>query len=285
MVEGFTDARKRLQVYLADLKGDPKPIAPSEIAFRNYYYSQPTPGGGRDNNLLEDLFSKEVEQFWPSVREATRTDTLDPHTWSRLHVMIASLRARVPAMRELIESALAEQVKGIAAKMDREGRLPPMPAGLEDIWSKINVSIDPHRSIHAMPAILQSTNTVIEGLGFEILHNRTSTPFITSDNPVAFYDPRLPEAQRLPYNLDRQPRRAELQFPIDSWTMLRGTTALKTHQGSSGPFSRTITDEAVIRRLNRCTARYAYRMAFACDRSSDSLIARDVTPRNSSRNS
>lgn len=273
-LEGFTDDRGRLQVYLADNGGPPKPIAPAQIAFRNYYYSQPTPDGGRDNNRLENLFSAEVEHFWPAAREAARTDSLDPESWARLHVMVASLRARVPAMRELIEGALAAQVRGIAAKMDREGRLPPMPEGFEDYFSKIDVSIDPHRSLHAMPSILQSTNSVIMGLGFEILHNQTSTPFITSDNPVCFYDPRLPEAQRLPYNLDRKPVRAELQFPIDSWTMLRGKTALKVHQRSRAPFSRTITDERVVRQLNRCTARYAYRISFARDRSSESTIAR-----------
>ncbi|WEK58810.1 MAG: DUF4238 domain-containing protein [Candidatus Brevundimonas phytovorans] len=273
-LEGFTDDRGRIQVYFADKGGEPQPIVPTEIAFRKYYYSQPTPDGGKNNNLLEDLFCSEVEQFWPAAREAARTNSITPESWSHLHVMVASLRARVPATRELIESALAAQVRGIAAKMDREGRLPPMPDGLDDIWSKIDVSIDPHQSIHAMPSILQSTNAVVMNLGFEILHNRTSTPFITSDNPVCFYDPRLPDSQRLPYNLDRKPERAELQFPIDSWTMLRGKTTLKGHQGSRGPFSRTITDESVVRRINRCTARYAYRMSFACDRTSETLITR-----------
>jgi hypothetical protein len=273
-LEGFANHQGRVEVYFADKGGSPQPIAPAQIAFRKFYYSQPTPDGGRDNNILEDLFSSEVEQFWPSAREAARQYAIDPTAWSHLYLMVASLRARVPATRELIESALAAQVRGITAKLDREGRLPPAPDGLEDIWSKIDVSIDPHQSIHAMPAILQSTNSVIIDLGFEVLHNRTSTPFITSDNPVCFYGPRQPSTKQLPYNLDRKPVRAEFQFPIDSWTMLRGKTALKSHQGSQGPFSRTIKDESVVRRLNRCTARYAYRMSFACDRSSDSMIAR-----------
>lgn len=248
------------------------PIAPSQIAFQNYYYSQPKPCGGRDNNLVEDLFSQEVEQFWPAAKQAAVTDTLDPQTWSHLYLMIASLRARVPAMRELIEGALAQQVMGIAAKMDREGRLPPMPTELGDIWSTLSIAIDPHQSMHAMPAILESMNAVVNGMGFEVLHNRTALPFITSDNPVVFYDPRFPESRRKPYNLDRKPVRAELQFPIDASTLLRGATSLRERQGSGRPTSREIKDDAIVRRHNRNTARYAYRMAFARDRSADRMI-------------
>jgi hypothetical protein len=37
-------------------------------------------------------------------------------------------------------------------------------------------------------------------LGFEVLHNRSETPFITSDNPVCFYDPRVPFDERMPYD-------------------------------------------------------------------------------------
>lgn len=275
-LNGFTDTQGRLQVYRSDEVSEPLSISPSNIAFQNYYYSQPSPSGGRDDHLLEDLFSAEVETHWPAAREAARNDALTPEAWSRLYLMLASLRARVPATREMIESYLAATVRATADRLDREGRLPPMPPGLEDVWSKIDVAIDPHQSLHAIPQLLQSVNLVQDAVGFEVLHNRTSRPFITSDNPVAWFDPRVPEYLRRPYKLDRADLRAEMIFPIDSWTLLRGTNALRRRQGGR-PTSRLITDDAVVRRLNRTTAQYAYRLIFAQDRSSD-RVARLFAP-------
>jgi len=269
-LNGFTDARGRLQVYRCDQNGPPLALSPNNIAFQNYYYSQPEPDGGRDDHLIEDLFSAEVESHWPDAREAARTDALTPISWSRLYLMLASLRARVPATREMVESSLAATVRETARRLDREGRLVPMPMGIEDAWSKIDVAIDPHQSLHAIPHILQSVNLIQEAVGFEVLHNRTGRPFITSDNPVAWFDPRVPEQRRQPYRIDRSDLGAELIFPIDSWTLLRGTSALRRRYGDR-PTSRSVTDEGVVRRLNRVTAQYAYRLMFAQDRSSDRL--------------
>jgi len=44
----------------------PLQMRPSEIAFERYYYSQPSPEGGHDNNTLEDFFST-IEGTWPPL--------------------------------------------------------------------------------------------------------------------------------------------------------------------------------------------------------------------------
>ncbi len=271
-LDGFTKGG-RLQVYMCDRPGPPLSLAPENIAYRNYYYSQPIPDGGRDNDRIENLFDNEVETHWPEAKAAAREDRLTPELWARLYLMLASLRARVPATREMIETALAAQVRVAHDKLEAAGRLPPKPQILQgDFWDKVHLSIDPHQSMHAMPQILESVNWVQQAVGFEILHNRTDRPFITSDNPVAWYDPTVPAAQRRPYKLDRTTMRTELIFPIDAWTLLRGTNVLKRRQAGGPPLSRDVTDEAVVRRLNRVTAQYAYRLAFGQDSSSERLI-------------
>ena len=272
-LDGFTAKDGRLQVYMCDRPGQPLSLAPENIAYRNYYYSQPTPAGGRNSDLIEDLFDREVETHWPEARAAAREDRLTPEQWARLYLMLASLRARVPATREMVETALAAQVRMAHDRLETAGQLPPMPDILQgDFWDNVQLSIDPHQSIHAMPQILESVNWVQQAVGFEILHNRTERPFITSDNPVAWYDPTVPEARRRPYRVDRATMRAELIFPIDAWTMLRGANSLRRRQAAGPPLARDVTNEAVVRRLNRVTAQYAYRLAFGRDQSSERVI-------------
>lgn len=275
-LDGFTDDRGRLQVYLCDqhqgVDLEPKPIAPNNIAFRNYYYAQTDPDTGLRSNRIEDLFDEDVETHWPNARDAARQDNWTPESWAHLYLMLASLRVRVPAAREMIETALASGVRMAGDKLDRDGRLPPMPAGLEDLWSRTDISIDPQQSLLAMPRLLESVQAVVASVGFEVLHNRTGRPFITSDNPVSWFDPRTPEARQRPYQLNAEAIRAEIVFPIDAWTLLRGTTALRNRDYSGRPGSRVLTDERAVRGLNRITARFAYRLMFAPDRQSDRLI-------------
>lgn len=41
-------------------------MAPDAIGFEKHYYSQPLPGGGRDTNTLENMFS-DLERKWPAL--------------------------------------------------------------------------------------------------------------------------------------------------------------------------------------------------------------------------
>lgn len=145
-------------------------------------------------------------------------------------------------MRELIETTLAAQVRMTADRLDRTGKLPPMPPELKDVWSRMQVTIDPQKSREFIPQFLQSANMLEPALGFEVLHNRTARPFITSDNPVSWFDPRVPEARRRPYYVNRADLRAELIFPIDSRTHKRPASAScrppdlpQHHRRSRGP--------------------------------------------------
>ena len=50
----FTDNTGKVFAYRQDDVQKPLHLRPNEIAFERYYYSQPLPEGGRDNNTLED---------------------------------------------------------------------------------------------------------------------------------------------------------------------------------------------------------------------------------------
>jgi len=65
--------------------------------------------------------------------------------------------------------------------LDRQGKLPPKPEGFEDVLDHMEVSIDPHQSLHAIPTLLQGFSYIIDQLSFEVLHNKTDISFLTRE--------------------------------------------------------------------------------------------------------
>lgn len=116
---------------------------------------------------------------------------------SRFPEFLTLMRVRVPAARDMIELMSADILMNHMRRVDEKGVLPPRPAGLE--LSDIHVAIDPHMSIHALPKIIEGYVKIWDDLVFEIIHNRSGIPFITSDNPVIYFDPSVPERAMLPY--------------------------------------------------------------------------------------
>src|SRR3546814_13677838 len=79
-------------------------------------------------------------------------------------------------------------VKDTMKVMLANGKLPPLPQGLEDLSNKVQVSIDPHRSINAMVAVMQGMAQLFSIIGIAAVHNATERPFITTDNPILWFD-------------------------------------------------------------------------------------------------
>src|SRR5258708_6647498 len=65
-LDKFTDNDGEIVAYRKDDVRTVLHLRPEAIAFGNYYYSQPLPEGGRDNNRFEDYFST-VETPWPKL--------------------------------------------------------------------------------------------------------------------------------------------------------------------------------------------------------------------------
>jgi hypothetical protein len=130
------------------------------------------------------------------------------------------------------------------------------------------VAIDPHQSLHAMPKLAQGFGLVLGNLSFEVLHNETGVRFITSDNPVAYFNPSIPESRVLPYVVRPPDGPIELLFPIDPDTMLHGCV------GTAPIRHAVLRDPQMAKRFNRLIARFAYRLMFASDRSADAVIAK-----------
>lgn len=266
-LDNFADDTGKAMAYRKDDVLKPLRLRPSEIAFERYYYSQPLPEGGRDNNTLENFFST-IESTWPPLVDRLRSGSVISSDLDALETFMSLMRVRVPAARDMVEISRAEQVKATARLLDQAGKLPPKPKGHEDILDHIGVSIDPHQSLHAMPTLIRGFGHVLDCLEFELVHNETDVSFLTSDNPVVYFDPTVRDERVLPYQVRPPMGSIELLFPIDPNTVLRGRT---------GPHALrhvTLTDRQSAKRINRYVVRFGYRFVFARDHTHKALITR-----------
>jgi hypothetical protein len=235
---------------------------PSAIAFENYYYTQPLPDGGKDNNRLENFFST-IEQNWtPLVKKIKRREPIEEY-YGELFEFVAMHRVRVPTARDAAERMRAEQVRMTYQMLEQRGEFPALPTGFDpELFAAKNlqISIDPHQSIHAMPHMATALAQVFDMVGFEILENDTELEIVTSDNPLVYFDPTHAESDVQPYRLSQTHKQAEIMFPITPKHLLWGHSERKL-LSQSVPYNR-INDVNFVRRVNRFMARFANRFIF-----------------------
>ena len=259
-LDGFCNEAGKVRAYLKDNPAKHWWASPDTVGFENYYYSQPTPDGGQDNNRLEDFFAS-IETNWPAVI-AKICQREHPNNWLDQLLLFALVhRVRVPTMRNAAEKMLAESVRMTARHLNDHGELSAPPAGLtfEYLDKNLKISIDPHKSIHAMPDFARGVSKIFQMVGYKLIENKTGESFATSDNPVIYFDPTVPPELMQPYGIDRQRLDIELMFPISSHLMLWGHSRLKP---ASVSFQQ-VTDSKFVKRANVSAARFANRMVFS----------------------
>lgn len=278
-LKAFGDLKGRLLVYRKDGPPEPLHVIPDATQFRRYYYSQPTPEGGQDNNTLEEFFST-IEGDWPeTVAKLHRREDVNDRL-ERIFGFMALQRVRVPAARDAVEAVLAQTVKDTMRAMLATGKLPAPPPGLEDLPDQVEVSIDPHRSIHAMVAMMQGMGTLYSMLGFAAVHNATPHPFLTSDNPVLWFDPSLPFDKQQPYTIKPDGGSVLFVFPVSPKLVLIGAPEYKKTFSQCGLLHSDVPDEAWVRSINEQVCRFAYEAVIANGPGQEKVIAKyvDVSP-------
>ena len=224
--------------------------------------SQPLPEGGTNHDALEDFFSA-IETKWPPLVERIQrrenvNDALDD-----IFQFVSLQRARVPAMRDAAERMAAATLMATLLQLESTGKLPPKPPGHPDILDHVEFTIDPHHSIHSMPQLVRAMGMVLDRIGLSVLHNETDITFITSDNPVVYFDPRSSEDKLLPYTIDRHGGPVVFLFPIAPRLMLYGDSSLRDGFLRDGLRHGDIEKQELVELMNRQTSRFAYRTVFA----------------------
>ena len=275
----FCNDKGRLLVYRKDGPLEPLHVVPDATQFRRYYYSQPTGAGGQDNNSLEALFSA-IESDWPETvaRLHRREDVND--RLENIFQFISLQRVRVPANRDTAEAMLARVVKDTIKVMLTNGKLPPPPPGLDDLANQVQVTIDPHESIHAMASVMQGMSKLFSMMGLVAVHNATRLPLLTSDNPVFWFDPSLPFDEQLPYTINPNGGPVFLAFPVSPKLVLIGSNEYRETFGVHGLLHRDVSDETWVDSVNTQVCRFAYEAVIAQNRGQEDRIATyaDVSP-------
>ena len=262
-------------------KDDPAKViqqSPDGVGFHKYFYSQPLPQGGHDHDKLEDVFGK-YEAKWPEIVQKFRAKENVNDALDTIHAFIVLQRARVPAARDACEKLLAETVRATSRQMDAAGELPQPPEGLEHLLDHVDVAIDPHQSIHAMVPVIEETGRLMNRIGIGVLHNRTDVPFLTSDNPVIWFDPSLSESEMRPYAV-RLDGPIVLIFPVAPDLMIYGHSTKQAQFACHGLSYGELSDATVVETMNRQICRFAYESVFADRPGFDGLVEKyaDVSP-------
>lgn len=270
-LRAFANDKGRVLVYRKDEPQKVLAVAPDATAFERYYYSQPTPEGGLDHNRLEDEFSK-LEGVWPPLVSALHKGENVNDSLLNLFQFIILQRVRVPAARDATEARLAGEVHQLMLDLTASGRLPPPPPELAGRLDEVVVSIDPHKSIHGMVDDIKAAQWVFDNVGLCAIRNKTATPFLTSDNPVIWFDPSLPLADQEPYGV-KPGGAVRLVFTISPSLVLVGASEQRQQFASEGLMYGEVTDEDWVFRVNLDICRYAYKAVYASQAGQEDLIA------------
>jgi hypothetical protein len=271
-LKSFCGPNGTLYAYFKDNPRNPTTPTPKNAGVRRYYYSQPLPDGGRDHNTLEDFFSKLETKWTPLVERMQRREDVND-ALPELRTFIALQRARVPAARDASERMAAARVKAIMHELNAKGKLPPAPPNHPDILARVEFAIDPHLSIQLMPTFMDAMLQVLDRLGLVLLHNTTDVPFITSDNPIVYFDPSADEESLRPYALGREGGAIALLFPITPKVMLFGDSRLRDPFRRYGMQHGDLDDLEKVAMMNRYICRFGYEAVYADRDGFEDLVA------------
>lgn len=265
-MDGFTNDGGRINAYLQKKPGDPQALRPQSIGYERDYFSQKLPDGGQENHRFEDLWGV-TETVWPATVRALEAGRMSPAISFNVHGMLAIMSARVPARRDRHALLMEAKLRNELRLLNGMGKLPAEYDRYSGELDTVPIGINPHETLLRMFDDMKEMGDLCFQLGFEVLHNKTSIPFLTSDNPVCSYDPNRPFLLRTPYDHSGE---IELIFPITSRMLLVGSSKrLPVNMISR---HRNVSNERAVRGYNRTIARFSYRMTLAMDRSSDDII-------------
>lgn len=257
----FCNDSGQVRVYRKDDPCKAISLSPDNTGFHKYYYSQPKHDGGKDHNALEDCFSK-IEDKWPGIVDRLhRRENVNDSLLDIFQFMILQ-RTRVPASRDAAERIEAERALAAVRRLDAAGKLPPKPEGFENILDHVEVPINPHQSIHAMVPMMRGIGQVFNRVGFGALHNKTGIPFLTSDNPVIWFDPSVEDSDLQPYVLQPDGP-VVLLFPISPSLIIFGGSSDRGRFASEGLGVADLSDIGSVEMINRQVCRFGYQAIFA----------------------
>jgi len=123
--------------------------------------------------------------------------------------------------------------------------------------------------------MIRGIGQMFDQIGISALHNMTNIPFLTSDNPVIWFDPSVTEAEMRPYGLQNGGP-IFLLFPVAPNLMIYGHSSLRERFASDGLEHGELSERKSVSVMNRHICRFAYKAVFAQRAGQEALIHEDA---------
>ena len=101
-----------------------------------------------------------------------------------------------------------------------------------------------------MKNIIGGMDCLFSEIGIGALHNQTDIPFLTSDNPVIWFDPSTPEYEMRPYEW-RPGRPLFFIFPVAPDCVIYGHSSMRVQYETLGFGYGDLNDRESVDMMNR----------------------------------
>lgn len=268
----FADRSGFVSVYDLWQHGRLVRTTPNNVLKEKDLYTQPVHADHRFDTSFETLFSK-IESKWPLLlpKIRNRVPMTEPER-ADLYEFVISMRVRVKntlkaasrLLQEMAELGIGEADEPLPEDVlqffrtaapdlrPREGRANILASDLIQA-GLLEVAVDPHRALTALPYLVQSTMPVFARVGLlSFLHNKTNLDFITSDNPCIYFF-RRESGELDPYSVSPTGD-FEFYFPLTPRLAIRSATFSKR-----SVVHRDEHSSSVVGQLNLLVAQFADR--------------------------
>lgn len=134
----------------------PRPFrqGPESTGFERYYYSQFYDDGARDDDPLEAIFSEIGTDRPAGSRHRARQSRSDGHSGAAYHRLLQSDARSGPGVPRFFRAASWPFGAHLGAAPARRRGAAAVPNGFPDLMDKIQVTIDPQKSLEMMARAL-----------------------------------------------------------------------------------------------------------------------------------
>lgn len=137
--------------------------------------------------------------------------------------LLSLLRMRVPVVKEHIHESLASTIKMMAKGMEKAGRLPKSPPGLEETLSVDNLqfTVTNWRCLELMFDMASSSDilSLLGSMRATLYRLEGEESFVTSDQPVSLFHPSITEDHK--FGVGPAIKEVEITLPLSSNALLK----------------------------------------------------------------
>lgn len=211
----------------------------------------------KDPFALEKALAYEEAELSNGFNSLLEDGIKNENAISRSIALLSLLRMRVPSVKKHIEISLESTVRTVAESMEKNGKLPPIPAGYEESLKieNIDFEISNWKCMEIMfgMATHPSAMEILLNMRVTLLNSPIGTSFFTCDQPVALFYPEIAPS----HGVGPATKEVQISLPLSRSTLLK-----LDHEDGADEERESTSQE--VQEFNRRTMVMAEKYLFAC---------------------